>query len=469
MVTIQPSVLIHRYMRMKKHSIFSLLLTMLLLIGQPLLSACSGGSSLNPSDPVTLTFWHVYGEQVGSPMNLLVQQFNETIGMKKGIVINVTRMSNASEIGEQLLAAQEGKPGAGTMPDLFLCYPGTASLLGPENLVDWSDFFSPEELDSYVDAFVDEGILQNRLCVFPVCKSTRLLYVNGTEFERFQEDTGITYSSLRTWDGFFRTAAKYREWSKGKPFCAFDYLVQNVDLTAREMGGTQIIKNGCYDCSDPVLRSSWKLFADALIRGDIIVSDLYANTQMMTGEVPAGTGSSAAILYFNDIVTYSDNTTEPMNLKVLPLPVSDRPEAASAPLAPQTGCGICALKTDSLKAEAASVFVHWLTESERNLDFAAKTGYFPVTEEAFQAIDSYRFQSPSYRSVYNAIRVVKNTCHFVPLPSDSGFIEKTNHLYDTLRSMQTSLNKRYLDGEDPDTLELETWEQFCSCLGHPEN
>lgn len=64
---------------------------------------------------------------------------------------------------------------------------------------------------------------------------------------------------------------------------------------------------------------------------------------------------------------------------------------------------------------------------------------------------------------------MKNTCHFTPLPSDSGFIEKTNHLYDTLRSMQSSLNKRYLDGEDPDTLELETWEQFCSCLGSPEN
>lgn len=367
------------------------------------------------------------------------------------------------------LPAQEDLPGAGSMPDLFLCYPGTASLLGPENLVDWSEFFSQEELGSYVDAFVDEGILQNRLCVFPVCKSTRLLYVNGTEFDRFQADTGISYSSLRTWDGFFRAAAKYREWSNGKPFCAFDYLVQNVDLNAHEMGDTQLIKNGCYDCSNPVLRSSWKQFGDALVRGDIIISDLYANTQMMTGEVPAGTGSSAAILYFNNIVTFSDNTTEPMNLKVLPLPVADHPKADSAPLAPQTGCGICALKTDSIKAEAASVFVHWLTESERNLDFAAQTGYFPVTEEAFQAIDSYPFQDPSYRSVYNAIRLVKNNCHFVPLPSDSGFIEKTNQLYDTLRSIQSTLNERYLDGADPDDLELETWDQFCSCLGPSEN
>lgn len=453
---------------MKKRPLIILLFSFLLLVFQPLLSACSGSGRLNPMTPVTLTFWHVYGEQVDSPMNLLVQEFNETVGMKKGIIINVTRMSNASEIGEQLLAAQEGQPGVGSMPDLFLCYPGTASLLGPENLVDWSELFSQEELDSYVDAFVDEGILQNRLCVFPVCKSTRLLYVNGTEFDRFQRDTGISYSSLGTWDGFFRAAAQYHEWSGGKPFCAFDYLVQNVDLCARELGETQITQNGCYDCSDPVLRSTWKQFAGALIRGDIIISDLYANTQMMTGEVAAGAGSSAAILYFNDTVTYSDNTTEPMNLKVLPLPVSGDLEPDSVPLAPQTGCGLCALKTDAVKAEAASVFLHWLTESERNLDFAAQTGYFPVTEEAFQAINSYRFQDSSYRSVYNAIRAVKNTCQFVPLPSDSGFIENTNRLYDSLRSMQSALNERYLDGVDPDTLEAQTWEQFCSCLGSPQ-
>ena len=117
-------------MRMKKRPLIILLFSFLLLVFQPLLSACSGSGRLNPMTPVTLTFWHVYGEQVDSPMNLLVQEFNETVGMKKGIIINVTRMSNASEIGEQLLAAQEGQPGVGSMPDLFCATPGTASLLG---------------------------------------------------------------------------------------------------------------------------------------------------------------------------------------------------------------------------------------------------------------------------------------------------------------------------------------------------
>ena len=34
----------------------------------------------------------------------------------------------------------------------------------------------------------------------------------------------------------------------------------------------------------------------------------------MTGETLAGLGSPAAILYYNDFVTYPDNTTEPTDL-----------------------------------------------------------------------------------------------------------------------------------------------------------
>lgn len=47
------------------------------------LSGCGEKSLLRESDPVTLNFWHVYGEQSGSPMDLLVQEFNRTVGQKK--------------------------------------------------------------------------------------------------------------------------------------------------------------------------------------------------------------------------------------------------------------------------------------------------------------------------------------------------------------------------------------------------
>ena len=66
-------------------------------------TACGKKATLlNPGKPTTLTMWHVYGEQVDSPMNAYIEQFNSTVGKEKGIVINVTLMSNASQIGKKL-------------------------------------------------------------------------------------------------------------------------------------------------------------------------------------------------------------------------------------------------------------------------------------------------------------------------------------------------------------------------------
>lgn len=62
------------------------------------------------------------------------------------------------------------------------------------------------------------------------------------------------------------------------------------------------------------------MFATAIAKGHIVVSDLYSNTQVMTGQTCAGIGSSASVLYYNDEITYPDNTSEAMNLKVLPMP-----------------------------------------------------------------------------------------------------------------------------------------------------
>lgn len=78
-------------------------------------------------------------------------------------------------------------------------------------------------------------------------------------------------------------------------------------------------------------------FADAFTKGHIAISDLYSNTQVMTGEVPAGLGSSAAILYYNDTVTYADGTSEPMNLKILPMPQQNSNKKCIT----QAGVGLC--------------------------------------------------------------------------------------------------------------------------------
>ena len=392
------------------------------------LAGCGGSKTLlSPKDPTMLSIWHVYGEQADSPMNRLLTEFNDTVGREKGILLNVTNMTNSAAIGGQLQDAKAGKPGALNLPDLFSAHPADASALGIENLVDWNDWFTAEDMAAYVPGFVQDGIIDGRQVVFPVSKSTQLIFLNGSQYARFAADTGAQLSTLATWDGFFEMAGAYRQWSQGKPFCALDYPLRLVELNTLE-------------------------------QGDILVSDLYSNTQVMTGETLAGLGSSAAILYYNDFVTYPDNTTEPTDLLLAPLPHA---AGTTTPLMPQAGVGLCAFKTTDQKAEAAAVFLRWLTEQQRNLEFAADTGYMPVSSAAFDAIADYPFEQQSYQrlyDVYNEMRI-QNT----PLsePGIVGYHAKAKTLYDSLRQRQKDYPQRLADGETLEALAEETWQLLC--------
>ena len=45
-----------------------------------ILSAGCAGEQVTAGAPVTLTIWHVYGEQTDSPLNDLIDEFNRTEG-----------------------------------------------------------------------------------------------------------------------------------------------------------------------------------------------------------------------------------------------------------------------------------------------------------------------------------------------------------------------------------------------------
>lgn len=405
---------------------------------------------------ITLTMWHVYGEQADSPMNDYVQEFNSTIGKDKGIIVNVTLMSNASQIGEKLLNAQQGKAGVPSMPDLFFCHASNAEELGEENLVNWRDKFTKQELDGFVQGFLSDGTVNGALSVLPISKSTHLLFLAGNAFNRFAEKSGVTYDDLATWDGFFATAEKYYEYSHGKPFCALDYLIRAVELDAISRGATDFYgENGWYK-DDATLLGVYEKFANSIANGHIVVSDLYSNTQVMTGETVAGISSSAAVLYYNDKITYPDNTSEYTNLQVLPVPCS----ASGTKYATQAGVGLCAYKTTDRKTAAATVFAKWFTEEKRNLDFVAQTGYMPVKNGAFDKLSAYTFKTESFRNTYSALKTTVRTRTMLSEPNIIGYYEKTHALYFAIRDLQRSLKEKYENGATTNDVTRELIEIF---------
>lgn len=354
----------------------------LLLLGLSCLplSGCRD-SLLDPDTPVRLTFWHVYGAQADSPMNRLVERFNLTEGKEKGIIVNVTSLSNTVAIHFPLVAAAKGEPGAGVLPDIFVTYPKTVLTIGPDRFADWNDYIAPEVRRSLVPTFLNEGVFDGRQVMFPIAKSSRALFVNATIFDRFSADTGLTYDDLITWEGMFRAAKAYYEWSGGKAFFKYDEWMHYSLLNTAALGGS-LFRDRRIDFDSPQFARVWKQLAKAALSGHVCMLKCFSTAAMMTGETLCGVESTAAILYFKDTMTFPDNTHLPLRLRVLPAPkFSD-----ARPLSMLAGSSLCMPKSTKVKEHAAAVFVQWLTREENNVPFALSAGYLPVKNEAFSRI-----------------------------------------------------------------------------------
>ena len=150
----------------------------LCLLALALLSVMTGCGKEKDTDPLTVTLWHVYGGEVDSPLNGLIEQFNSTIGAEQNIRVKVELVSNSGSIHKSVLAAANSAPGAPSLPDMFVSYPKTVLALPDQDMiVDYRDYFSPEELETFIPAFVEEGQIGGRQAILPLAKSTEVLFV----------------------------------------------------------------------------------------------------------------------------------------------------------------------------------------------------------------------------------------------------------------------------------------------------
>ena len=210
--------------------------------------SCFAGCSGTPKEetPTTITVWHVYGGQTDSPLNDLIEQFNQTVGKERQINVQVTSVSNTNTIHELVLAAANGEPGASELPDIFSSYPKTVMALPDDGiLVDYQDYFSEEELSAFLPAFVEEGTVNDRLVVLPVAKSTEIMFINQTIFDRFSQATGVTLEDLDTWEGLFKAAEVYADWTDAqtpdipgdaKSMFVHDYYFNYFQVGAESLG-----------------------------------------------------------------------------------------------------------------------------------------------------------------------------------------------------------------------------------------
>ena len=266
-------------------------------------------------------------------------------------------------------------------------------------MVDLAPYLTDEEKAQYIDGFLSEGDLMGNgeLKVFPIAKSTELLYLNATDWAPFAADTGVTYDDLSTIEGLVEVAHKYYDWTDaqtetpndGKAFFGRDALANYLLCGAQELGVTIFdAENGVMtlNLDKTVMRKLWDNYYVPFIKGWFGASGKFRSDDVKTGNLLSYVGSSSSSTFFPSQVLTSDTESHDIELAVLPAPSFE----GCTPVAAQQGAGMVVTKGTEDQIKASVEFLKWFTEPENNITFSISSGYLPVTHAAadINAIES---------------------------------------------------------------------------------
>ena len=334
------------------------------------LAACGGSAVSGPKNtaptnakPVTITVWSYYNGDQLETFSKLVDEFNATVGKEQNITVEASSQGSVNDLETNVLAAAEGKVGAAEMPNIFSAYADTCYAVDQMGLVaDLSGYLTDEEKAAFPESYLTEGDFDDSgtIKIFPVAKSTELLFLNDTDWQAFAAATGATYEDLSTMEGLVATAGKYYDWTDARTAAPDD------------------------------------------------------------GNVLAYVGSNSSATFFPKQVQVSDTESHEISLKVLPNPSF----AGSEEVAVQQGAGMVVTKSTPEEEAACVTFLKWFTQPENNIQFAVGSGYLPVTHAAddVTAIENSGLDlTDSMKDVLaNAIDAVENHELYTPKPFAGG-------------------------------------------------
>ena len=358
-----------------------------------LLAGCGNKTALDAKNPTTITVWHYYNGEQMDAFDGLVNEFNETVGKEKGIIVESYGQGSVSDLETNVLAAIKGEVGASEVPNVFAAYADTAYTADMMNeVIDLKTYLTEEEIASYVDGYVEEGDFSNEgeMKIFPIAKCTEVMVINKTDWDAFAAETGVSYESMADMEGLLETAEIYYQWTDaktpdisgdGKALFGRDAMA-NYMLIGSMQQGVEIfsVADGkmSLQFDKEAIRKLWDAYYVPFVKGYFAASGRFRSDDLKTGNIIAYVGSSSGASYYPKEVSVSDTESYPIEIEVLPAPQF----GDSSGYAVQQGAGMVVTEGTEQEITASVEFLKWFTEDERNIRFAVKSGYLPVKKTA---------------------------------------------------------------------------------------
>lgn len=357
-------------------------------------------------DPVAITVWHYYNGAQLKVFDQLVQEFNDTVGHEKGIVVTSRSYGSVNDLSDKVMEAIGEKVGAEEVPDIFSAYADTVYAVNSLGKVaDLAQYLTEEEQSAYISGYLEEGRFESDggFKLFPIAKSTEVLTMNKTEWDAFTDATGADEAELSTWEGIITLAEQYYHWTDsltpdvsddGKAFFGRDAFANYIIIGSKQLG-TEIfeVTDGkvTLNVDEAAMRRLWDNYYVPYVNGYFSAFGKFRSDDIRTGDLCACVGATSGATFFPTEVTRDDGSTYPIEVAVYPLPNF----AETEPVAVQQGAGMAVTKSTAERERAAVEFLKWFTQPEQNARFAMSSGYLPVTYAANEGVMTVDTQSAS--------------------------------------------------------------------------
>lgn len=343
---------------------------------------------LSDKNPISITVWHYYNGVQKEEFDNLIRSFNESEGRKQGIIVRAYNKGSINELSNLINESIDKKIGAEPLPDVFSAYADKVYEIDQMGLAaDISPYLTPEEISEYVAAYMEEGKIDGSgaIKVFPIAKSTEILAVNQTDWEKFAKATGESEEVFLTWEGIARVAEAYYKWTDsmtdtpddGKAFFGRDAFANYMIVGSMQLGHEIFrTENGStvLDFDKETMRKLWDNYYIPYVNGYFGSYGKFRSDDVKTGKLAAYVGATSGISYFPSSVTLEDGTSYPIESKLYSLPNFE----GTIPSAVSQGAGMMIFRSDEKREYAATIFLKWFTRVENNLEFSIGSGYLPV-------------------------------------------------------------------------------------------
>lgn len=349
-----------------------------------MVSCMAGCTMQKKQELITVTLWHYYDGKIKTQFDNMVQEFNETTGKEKGILVDAYSKGGVNQLADAVLAAANEDVGANKMPNIFAAYSDSVYRLDKLGVVaELDQYFDADELAAFRTEFLEDGRLgveNGPLKIIPIAKSTELLFVDNVAFAPCADATGAKLEDMQTWEGLVETAKTYYEWSGGQAMFGIDSMSNFMIQTLKQLGEDIFqLKDGkaTFNLSKENAKKLWEVYAVPMMQGYFAAGGQFRSDDVKSGKIISFTGSNSSASFFPANIQTGKETGRPTEPYVMPYPHFADGDLYSV----HQGAGMALAKTDETQEKASIEFLKWLTDGQRNLQFAVDTAYLPVKND----------------------------------------------------------------------------------------